>query len=367
MTVLASPLVSPWPPLPAQPDGVPFPTSGWPAGTLDPATKAVVDGLMSEVFERDDADTPDGEFGQSLAVVAVQGGRLVAERYGPTAGPDERLISWSMAKSITQALAGVLVAEGRLNLHLPAPVAEWHDEGDPRAEITLDHLLRMVPGTEFNEDYVDAGTSHCIEMLFGSGAADMGGYVAALPSTAPPDTVFNYSSGTTVLICRLLADVVGRGPAFESWMRAVLLDPLGIDATLTFDDHGVWVGSSFLHASARDFAKFGLLYARDGVWDGTRILPEGWVDYARTRRAVDDESGTGYGAQWWLWPHGDGVFYASGYETQRIIVDPANDLVLVRLGKTPTERAAAVDGWLERLRRALATAPAFAGVGGEAG
>jgi CubicO group peptidase (beta-lactamase class C family) len=299
-----------------------------------------------------DDPSPEGPFGQPLALVVVHRGHLVAERYGPTAGPDDQLISWSMAKSFTQALVGRLVADGRLTLDTPAPVPEWSGDGDPRSGITIDHLLRMVPGLRFDEDYVDAGTSHCIEMLFGEGRHDMAAYTASQPAVAGPDEVFNYSSGTTNVLCRILADAVGRGPAFEQWMREVLLDPLGIEAPLTFDGVGTWVGSSFLHATARDFAKFGLLYLRDGWWEGRRLLPEGWVDYARTHRGTDDE-GARHGAHWWQWPHGDDVFHASGYETQRILVDPGADLVIVRLGKTPTDRAPTVDAWLERIRRLL--------------
>ncbi len=186
-------------------------------------------------------------------------------------------------------------------------------------------------------------------MLFGDGKGDMGAYTAALQSIHPADGVFNYSSGTSVLLCRILADLFGRGPAFEAWMNEVLLEPLGIDAALTFDDAGTWVGSSFLDATARDFAKFGLLYLRDGLWDGTRLLPAGWVDYARTPQATDDDGGL-YGAHWWIRADATDVFYASGYETQRILVDPAADLVLVRLGKTPIELADNVDDWLDEIR-----------------
>lgn len=338
-------------PFPPQPPDVPWPTAGWPTGDAPPAVAALLDEAFGPGNDGGDQAEP---FGLTLAVVAVHRGRLVAERYGPTAGPDEALISWSMAKSVTHLLVGILVGRGELALDTPALVPEWSatEPDDPRRAITLDHLLRMVTGTEFNEDYVDAEISHCLEMLFGTGQADMAAYAAALPAVAEPDTVFNYSSGTTNIVCRILADAVGRGSDFEAWMRRELLDPLGIEARLTFDDAGTWVGSSYLHASARDFAKFGLLALRDGVWEGRRIVPEGWVDYARTHRATDDE-GDRYGAHWWIWPHGEGVFGASGFETQRILVDPGRDLVLVRLGKTPTEKADAVDEWLERLRRAF--------------
>lgn len=338
--------------LQSQPPDVAFPTSDWPTGPPPKTTAEQLELVLDEAFG---SERPvDDPFGQSLAFVAIHRGRLVAERYGPTAGPDEPLISWSMAKSFTHALIGVLVRDGRLSLDDAAPITQWHDErsrpDDPRSAITVDQLLRMVPGLEFNEDYVDEATSHCIEMLFGAGASDMAAYTASQALIHEPGSRFNYASGTTLLLCRILADAVGAGPAFERWMNDVLLAPLGIEARLTFDDAGTWVGSSFLHTTARDFAKFGLLYLRDGVWDGQRILPEGWVDYARTPRAVDDDDGGRYGAHWWIRRDDDSVFYASGYETQRIIVDPGADLVLVRLGKTPTTQADHVDDWLDRIR-----------------
>ena len=341
--VVTGPVAAPSTALPAQPPDVPWPGDDWPTGSLPDGVDADrLEALLDTAFP-----DPDGRpFGMSLAVVVVHRGRLVAERYGSTAGPDEPLISWSMAKSFTHALVGVLVGEGRLDVEAPAQVPEWRAPDDPRRAITLDHLLRMVPGTEFVEDYVDDEVSHCIDMLFGAGNADMAAYAAALPSVAPPDTVFNYSSGTTNLITRIIGDLVGRGSAFETWMRAALLDPIGMQsARLTFDDAGTWVGSSFLHATARDFARFGLLYLRDGMWGGRRLLPEGWVDYGRTLQARDDE-GNGYGAHWWVWDEPSDVFVAQGYETQRIVVHPASDLVVVRLGKTPADRGPSVDEWL---------------------
>jgi len=231
---------------------------------------------------------------------------------------------------------------------------EWRDLSDSRFNVTLDHLLRMVPGTEFNEDYVDDETSHCIEMLFGAGSQDMAAYTAALGPVAPPDTVFNYSSRTTNLICPALANVDGSGDESDAWAKAELLHPIGMQSSrLTFDGAGTWVGSSFLHATARDFAKFGLLYLRDGMWEQRRLLPDGWVDYARTLRAIDEE-GSGYGAHWWM-AKVPGAFSANGYETQRIIVDPTRDLVVVRLGKTPIELSPDVDAWLVQLMECFPT------------
>jgi CubicO group peptidase (beta-lactamase class C family) len=350
MPVLQS--VPPTVALPTQPPDVAWPTIAWPEAEAPPELAELLDAAFVDEPNTDES----GPLGQSLAVVAVQSGHLVAERYGPTASVDEPLITWSMAKSITQALVGLVVADGALDINDPAPIAQWTDGADPRNVITVDHLLRMVPGTEFIEAYIEGESSHCLEMLFGAGAADMAGYVAELPALAPPNTVFNYSSGTTNLLTRIVGDIVGDSEDFDAWMQRRLLNPIGMPARLTFDDRGTWIGSSFLHTSARDFAKFGLLYLRDGMWDGERLLPEGWVDYARTLQATDDD-GVGYGAHWWIWGPDNNVFYAAGYETQRIIVDPARDLVLVRLGKTATDKADAVDAWLEQVRLTFPLAP----------
>jgi CubicO group peptidase (beta-lactamase class C family) len=299
-------------------------------------------GLIEAAF----TDCSEARFGQSLAALVVHQGRLVAARYAPGVDAHTTLISWSMAKSITHALVGILVGEGRLVLHDPAPVPEWRAADDPRGAITLDHLLAMRPGLLFNEDYVDAEASHCIEMLFGTGAADMAAYAAGLPAVATPDTTFNYSSGTTNIIARIIAGVVGRDEVAGRWMRAALFDPLGMrSAAPKFDGAGTFVGSSFLYATAEDFARFGLLYLRDGVWGDRRLLPEGWVDHARRQRSVDPD-GVGYGSHWWIWDTARGIFAAQGYETQRIVLVPDRDLLVVRLGKTPTELGPNVDAWI---------------------
>ncbi|MFN3219752.1 MAG: serine hydrolase domain-containing protein [Acidimicrobiales bacterium] len=315
--------------------------------------RAALGDLLDEAFGSP-ARTPSVDLAESLACVVMVGDEVVAERYGPGLGPDSTLLSWSMAKSVTHALVGVLVGEGRLDIGAPAPVPEWAGLGDARHAITVDHLLAMRPGLAFVEDYVDDTVSDCIDMLFGSGAADMGAYAAAKPLVAEPDTVFNYSSGTTNVVCRIVADLVGRGPAMESWMRAVLFDPLAMaSAAPKFDEAGVFVGSSYLYATARDFARFGALYRDDGCVGGRRILPEGWVAHGTVLRSRDDE-GHGYGAHWWVWDEPAGAFCAQGYEAQRTLVVPDRDLVVVRLGKTPVERGPLVDDWLRRVADAVA-------------
>ncbi|HAP76642.1 MAG TPA: serine hydrolase, partial [Acidimicrobiaceae bacterium] len=290
----------------------------------------------------------DASHGLTLALVVMQRGEVVFERYGhqpDTAfgpgGPvtaDTTLVSWSMAKSITHAAVGVLVGEGRLQLDAPAPVAGW--AGTPKERITLQHLLDMMPGLEFVEDYVDAGISHCIEMLYGSGQHDMAAYAAALPLVHEPGTVWNYSSGTTNIVARIVGDVVGGGRAgMEAFLSERIFGPSGMHSAIPkFDEVGTFVGSSFVYATARDFARFGELYRLDGVGaDGTRVLPAGWTDHARTQVATDPESGFGYGAHWWLWPQFPGSLACHGYEGQYTLVVPDRELVVVHLGKCPAD------------------------------
>jgi len=295
-------------------------------------------------------------FAETYAVVVIHRGRLIAERYQgalpsftnpPTpVTVDTPLLSWSMAKSMLHAIVGVLVGEGRLEVGARANVPEWSDPDDPRHAITLNDLLTMRDGLDFAEDYVDDRISDVIQMLFGAGQTDMAHFAADRPLAAPPGTRFNYSSGTSNIISSVVARQVGLGDAYREFLQQRLFDPIGMaTAEPGFDEAGTWVASSYLHATARDFARFGLLYLRDGTWDGRRILPEGWVDYARTIASNDPGDGP-YGAHWWG-VAGDtlGTFRASGYEGQSITICPALDLIVVRLGKTPIERAEYLVRW----------------------
>jgi CubicO group peptidase (beta-lactamase class C family) len=277
------------------------------------------------------------ELGLTLAVAVVHRGRLVAEAYGPETAADTTLISWSTAKSVTHALIGLLVGDGRVQLHEPAPVTAW--QGDDRSQITLQHLLEMRSGLRFAEDYVDAGVSDVIEMLFGAGQDDVAAFAAGFPLDHEPGTMWSYSSGTTNIVARIAGDAIGSGAtAMRAFLQDRLFGPLGMaSADPRFDDAGTFIGSSFLYATAQDFARFGYLYLRDGTWDDSRLLPEGWVDHARAPVPVPANEEFGYGAHWWLWREYPGAFAAHGYEGQYIVVVPDRDLVLVRLGKTPAE------------------------------
>jgi CubicO group peptidase (beta-lactamase class C family) len=287
--------------------------------------------------------------GETHAVVVVQGGRIVAERYTARFGPDVTCPSWSKAKSITHALVGLAVAEGKLDIHTLADVPEWQVEGDPRRAITLDQLLRMSSGLDFVEAYLPGGRSDVIEMLFGSGRDDVAHYAASVPLAHPPGTWFSYSSGTTNIISRCLARAVGaKGEGFEAFMRERLFGSLGMKSPIPkFDAAGTFIGSSFCFATPRDFARFGLLYLRGGRWEGRRLLPESWVDYARTptwqQPGVTDGR---YGAHWWLDMAGPGSFSANGYEGQYTVLVPDLDLVVVRHGKTPLDLKDNVPAWI---------------------
>ena len=298
---------------------------------------------VDRIFRR-----PDDK-GISLAMVVVHRGSNVAERYGTQPatdfgpaeelGVDSTLISWSMAKSITHAAVGLLVFDGRIDLEAPAPIEQW--QGTPKADIRIIDLLEMRPGLEFVEDYVDGDVSHCIAMLFGEGVADHAAYAAALPLVHPPGTVWNYSSGTTNIIARIVGDIVGGGSeGMERFLADRLFEPGGMSSAVPkFDGAGTFVGSSFVYATARDFARFGELYRNDGVTEaGKRILPEGWADHGRSFVAHDPtddlEYGFGYGRQWWMWPQCAGSMAAQGYEGQFTVVVPDRELTVVHLGKT---------------------------------
>jgi CubicO group peptidase (beta-lactamase class C family) len=339
-------------PLPAQPRDVPWPTADWPVGALS-ADRALLDALLAEAFDGD----PAGPLGETHSVVVIQGGRLVLERYGPGYGPDITCRSWSMAKSITQVLVGLAVGDGALDIHAPAGVRGWDAPGDPRGAITLDHLLRMSSGLAWIEDYVPGHVSDVVEMLFGSGKEDVAGYAAAKPLAHEPGSFFYYSSGTTNIVSRCLAEAIGAtGDAFAAFMRERLFDPLGIrNPEPRFDAVGTFIGSSFCFCTPRDFARFGLFCLRDGVWEDRRLLPEGWIDYARTPtfQQPGGEIDGPYGAHWWLDSWGPGSFAANGYEGQRIVLRPDLDLVVVRNGATPLETAPAIQDWVARFVRAF--------------
>lgn len=328
--------------LPPQPRTLAWPTDAWPEAELDPRVdRAALDALLDHAFA---APEPQ-DLERTHAVVIVHRGAIVAERYAHDAKPGDTFLSWSMAKSITSALVGILVRDGKLDVNAPIPVKEWaHD--DPRTRITIDQMLRMVDGLRFREAehlgggavrYYPADESDVIPMLFGEGKPDVAGFAATLPYLVEPEARWNYNSGASNLLARLVGETVGGGrDGMLAFMQRELFEPIGItSADPRFDAAGTFVGSSHFFASARDYARFGYLYLRDGAWDDRRILPEGWVDYARTPSPVSEGQ---YGAHFWTIPGSLGLFYCSGAQGQRILISPKLDLVVVRLGKTPPHK-----------------------------
>ncbi len=337
-------------PLPSQPAGVAWPTQEWPRGELPADARAAVEAEVARV-----SGLAEGPLGETRTVLIVQGGRLVYEHYGAGFDALDRQVSWSMAKSVTAALAGIAVGDGALTLDSPVAPPVWRDS-DPRRAITLRQALHMADGLAWNEiDYGDVLQNDAAKMLFGEGREDIVAYVARKRGRHEPGKVWNYSSGTTNLISaavsralgpRALGDPTGR-ERYLNFLTDRLLRPIGMTRTSPeFDAAGNLYASSLIYATAQDWARFGYLHLRDGVWDGQRILPAGWVDFVRTPATA--EGALEYGGHWWLSPANqegtlpDGpydTFEARGYQGQRILVIPSKDAVIVRLGLMRDEGA----------------------------
>jgi len=333
-TLAAGPLA----PLPlasaiARPDGSrPWPDGGAPA----PAAAPALERALESAFREPRSGSPR----RTRAIAVARGGRLLAERYAPGISAETPLNGWSMGKSALGVLLGVLVGEKRLSPEDRGLLSEWRGPGDRRARISLEDLLRMRSGLAFSEVYSDLG-SDVTRMLFAE--PDAAGFAASRPLAHPPGTRWQYSSGTTNILSLIARRALG-DREYAAWPRQALFDPLGMSsAVLEADASGTFVASSFLFASARDWAKLGLLMERDGVWDGRRLLPEGWVRFLTT--PTPQAPNGRYGAHWWLKISkefgGDkadaarvpaDAFHAFGHEGQCLTVIPSRELVVVRLG-----------------------------------
>ncbi len=320
----------------------------WPEGEPQETVRAVperVARILDGVFPEPNCR----RLRRTRAVVVVQDGRLVAERYAPGFGPHMPLPGWSMTKSVLHALVGILVGEGRLSLQARGLLPEW---SDARRDISLDDLLRMRSGLKFSEVYGNP-LSDVTRMLFDN--ADAGAFAADKKLVAVPGVRWAYSSGTSNIIARIVRRATGLGAEqFLEWPRRALFEPLGMaSAVMEPDASGNLVPSSFMLATARDWARFGLLYAQDGVWAGRRILPEGWVTSGRTH--APQSHARYYGAHWWLKLSKEfgghtpaaahlptDAFFALGHEGQVVAVIPSRRLVVVRLGLSIYE-----DAWNE--------------------
>lgn len=315
-------------------------TVAWPSGDL--VTDSIyaelnhdlINRALTEAFAEPDPDRPVN----THAVVVVYKKEIIGERYAEGFNVDTRFMGWSMTKSITNALVGILVKEGRLDIKKPATVPDWQD--DERASITLNNLLQASSGLEWSESYFSP-TADFHQMFIKSD--DKGGYAMSKQLVHEPGTFFQYSGGSTNIISKIIRQTVGDTMYYKLPYEKLFFKIGMHHAIMEPDASGTFVGSSYGFASARDWARFGLLYLNDGMWNGERILPEGWVKYTVTPGPAA-EMGK-YGAHWWL-NAGDSsdptnrkfpnlptdAFWADGFEEQYVMVIPSKKLVIVRLG-----------------------------------
>ncbi|QEC69048.1 serine hydrolase [Panacibacter ginsenosidivorans] len=318
-------------------------TIAWPMGDkINAVIDSSIDMLklndaVENIFVEKDTANPI----RTRAVVVLHDGNIVAEQYANGFTKDTKLIGWSMTKSITSALTGILVKQGKLQVDAPAPVAEWKDANDPRHQITLKNILQQTTGLDFLEDYTKS--SDATKMLFQKAA--MGTYTASHEAKDKPGTVFYYSSGNTNLLSRIIRETVGEND-YHAFPYEQLFYKLGMYNTIMEPDaSGTFVGSSYSYGVARDWARFGLLYLNDGVYNGERLLPDGWVK--QTATPSDAAKKGEYGYHFWLnagakndpanrsYPHCPADMYCcDGYEGQFVFIIPSKNLVIVRLGLT---------------------------------
>ncbi len=334
-----------------QAKGIPSPSKAvrpeaWPLGDAVDLAKlpAGVDrAALDKAVEESFTDETSKKEIDTRAIVVVYDGQIVAERYASGFDRNTRLLGWSESKSVTAALIGTLIGDGRLSLDGLAPIAEWKSAGDPRNKITLRNLLNMSGGLAFSEPY-DPG-SDSTQMLFQE--HDMARYAAAKPLAHPPATFWYYSSGTANILSRIVFEKSGGTLAsYEAYARAHLFDPAGMtSAVFEPDESGNFVGSSYLYMTARDWARFGLLVLNRGTINGHQLLPESFVDFVCTPAPAATRKQ--YGGQFWLngfseanpkireFPHLPAdVCAAEGHNDEFTSIFPSRKAVIVRLGWT---------------------------------
>ncbi|MBO9576787.1 MAG: serine hydrolase [Sphingobium sp.] len=306
--------------------------------------------------------------GETRALLILRDGKLVAERYAPGYGPKTRLLSWSMAKTVTGLLVGIMAGDGRLALDDPAPVAAWRQPGDPRSAITLRELMQMRPGLSHVELGEPREKADSLAMLVGPGASDQAGYAAAKPLVHKPGTNFTYSSATTMILSGIVTDLLtpvkdpkARRDAMAAFIDARLKGPLGLDSFFAeYDESGTMLGGAMIHMTARDYAKIGELLRNHGEVGDRQIVPARWIDFMTS----PSPAANAYGGQLWLNRTGSpnelfpgearsDIFAAVGYRGQFIIVAPSQRLTIVRLGNTSEPDTPALRHALAMLVRSL--------------
>lgn len=306
-----------------------LPDAPWPQGTkVSPIANQALDAVL-----QDKSLAGEG----MRAIIIVKQGRIVGEAYGDGFSAETPLLGWSMTKSVTAAIIGTLIRDGKMDLTRQSLFGEWRN--DDRAEIRLADLMAMSSGLEFNEDYGDV--TDVTRMLYLE--PDMAAFAADKPLVSAVGSVFSYSSGTTILLSRLWQQAAADQAI--SWPSRALFEPLGMrSATLEMDEAGTFAGSSYLYATARDWSRFGLLLLQAGQWNGKAILPPNYV--AWMREPAPASSGKYGRGQVWLNSADRNLpkdtFWMRGHDGQFIAIIPSQDLVVVRLGLTPAKLAYSV-------------------------
>jgi CubicO group peptidase (beta-lactamase class C family) len=282
------------------------------------------------------------------AIVLVYRGKIVGERYAPGWTKDTPQISWSQGKSITAALIGVLVRQGRLRVDDFAPVKEWQGKDDPRRQIRISDLLRMSSGLDFANLGLSGPASYTREnehMRIYFDGLNVFEHAVNQPLEIPPNSKWRYRNSDPLTLGKIIRETVAaRGPngieAYLTFPQRALFDEIGArNFVLETDAWGNFIMTGYDYGSARDWARFGLLHLRDGVWQGKRILPEGWVEFISTSAPAD--SSRGYGGLFWLNRGGawkgvpEDAFMCSGFMGQHTMVIRSRDAVVVRLGPSP--------------------------------
>ena len=295
------------------------------------------------------------DLGETRAVVVMSGGTIAAERYAPGYSANTRFVSWSMAKTVTAVMIGMLVADGRLRLDESPPVPHWQRPGDPRGEITLRQLLQMRAGLDHTEAGDPPYESSEVRMLFLDGRDDMSAWAEAQPLEAEPGAKFEYSSATTVILADIAARVLSasddpelRRRAVDDYLHARVFAPLAMDSMVAeYDASGTLIGGSLMHGTARDWARFGEFLRNKGSYRGSQLVPRRWVEFMTSPSPRSPH----YGGQTWLnRPYGEpdhplfpdrappSVFAALGHMGQYVIVAPEQRVTLVRLGHSDRDQ-----------------------------
>jgi CubicO group peptidase (beta-lactamase class C family) len=333
----------------------------WPTGDLDAY------GELSDEARLDLHRALDWAMAQTeqntRALLVVHGGKVVGERYASGFTRNTPQISWSMGKSITAALIGVLVERGHVKLDDPAPVAEWQSPNDPRRAIRIMDLLRMSSGLDFanlglgRPDSWRAVNEH---FLIYFDAVNVFDHAVNQPLEIPPNARFRYRNSDPLTLGKIVREMVeGLGEGYLTFPQRALFDRIGARTfVLETDAYGNFIMTGYDFGSAWDWARFGLLHLWDGMWQGDRVLPEGWVDFVRTPAPGDPQQG--YGGLFWLNRGGalrqvpDDAFWAAGFMGQRTMIVPSRDMVIVRLGPSPRGFNAYFNEAVGRILRAVA-------------